>query len=89
MIVRKSECLPDNTFADHTGNMIVEGIPRAVQRPQPESDVTVAAFTCHADDEVERLVHIVGLNASDYLTAGEAVELARALDAAADELAPG
>jgi hypothetical protein len=87
MIVRKSECLPDNTFADHTGNMIVEGIPRAVQRPEPESDVVVAAYTCHADDGVERLVRVDGLDPTDYLTSVEARALARALDAAVDELA--
>jgi hypothetical protein len=66
--------------------MIVEGMPRTIQRPRPDGDVTVAAFCCHADNEIERLVRIVGLDPTDYLTGGEAVALARALDAAADEL---
>jgi hypothetical protein len=67
--------------------MIVEGMPRTIARPAPDTDVTVAAFCCHADDETERLVRVDGLDASDYLTGGEAVALARALDAAVDELA--
>lgn len=67
--------------------MIVEGTARAVQRPGPDSDVTVAAFTCHADDgEVERLVRVDGLNRTDYLTAGEALALADALTAAVNEV---
>jgi hypothetical protein len=67
--------------------MIIEGMSRAVVRPEPDSDVVVAAFTCRADDEVERLVRVDGLDPNDYLTAGEARALARALDAAVDELA--
>jgi hypothetical protein len=66
--------------------MIVEGMPRTITRPPPESDVVVAAVACRADNETERLVRVDGLDASDYLTGGEAVALARALDAAADEL---
>ncbi|MGO9155340.1 hypothetical protein [Mycobacterium sp.] len=66
--------------------MIIEGMPRAVVRPGPDSDVVVAAFTCHADGEVEQLIRIAGLDACDYLTSGEASALARALAAASDEL---
>lgn len=68
--------------------MIIEGTSRAVQRPEPDGDVTVAAFTCHADGEVERLIRVVGLDRTDYLTSAEALALAGALIAASDELAP-
>ena len=68
--------------------MIIEGTSRTVQRPRPDSNVTVAAFTCHADGEVERLVRIDGLEHTDYLTGAEALKLAGALIAASDELAP-
>jgi hypothetical protein len=67
--------------------MIVEGMPRTITRPPPESDVTVTAFCCHTEGETERLVRVDGLDACDYLTGAEARALARALDAAVDELA--
>ncbi len=78
-----------NTFPDDTGAMttIVEGFSWVVERPRPGSDVAVAAFTCHADGEVERLVRVVGLDRTDYMQLTEARALARALDAAANQLA--
>lgn len=66
---------------------MVEGLSWVVERPRPESDVTVAAFTCHADGEVERLIRVDGLDRTDFLTSTEATALARALTAAVDELA--
>jgi hypothetical protein len=68
--------------------MIVEGTPRTITRPPPDGDVTVAAFTCRADDGTERLIRVDGLDRCDYLNAREALALAGALIAASDELAP-
>lgn len=58
-----------NTFPDDTGatTSMVEGFSWVVERPRPESDVIVAAFTCHADGEVERLVRVDGLDRTDYM----------------------
>jgi hypothetical protein len=70
--------------------MIVEGMPHTITRPRPESNVTVAAFTCHAEGEVERLIRVTGFEPCDYLLPVEALAMARALVAASgDELAPG
>lgn len=69
--------------------MITEGTSHTITRPGPEIDVTVAAFICHAEDEIEHLVRVTGLDPTDYLTSGEALALAGALTAAAaGELAP-
>ena len=70
--------------------MIFEGISRTIKRPPADGDVTVAAYICRVEGEIDRLVRIGGLDGCDYLQPMEARALARALDAVADELAaPG
>jgi hypothetical protein len=59
---------------------------QTVERPRPNSSITVSPFS---GDE-ERLVRIVGLDTTDYVTPAEALALAGALVAASssdDELA--
>jgi hypothetical protein len=59
---------------------------QTVERPRPNSSITVSPFS----GEDERLVRIVGLDPTDYVTPVEAVALAGALVAASssdDELA--
>jgi hypothetical protein len=57
---------------------------RTIKRSRPNSDITVTAFASNHDDE--HLVRVAGFNSTDYLTTTEAHRLARALDAAADEV---
>ncbi len=54
-----------------------------VERPRPDSDVVLTAPSRNAAS----MVSVDGLDPTDYLTAAEATALARALDAAVDELA--
>jgi hypothetical protein len=61
----------------------VEGVSRVVKRPRPDSDVVVCAISRDGG-----LVRIDGLAERDYLTTPEALDMARALVAAVDELAP-
>jgi hypothetical protein len=64
---------------------LVEGFSWVVERPQPESDLIVSEVVACSEDG-EELIRIVGLDACDYLTAAEALALARALAAAVNEV---
>ncbi len=66
---------------------LIEGFSWFVQRPAPDSDICVSDVV--SEDGSARWVRVVGLDLpADYLSAAEARELAGALIAAADELAP-
>jgi hypothetical protein len=66
---------------------LVEGFSWIVERPFPNGDVIVSDVV--SDDGSEQLIRVSGLDLpADYLSAAEARELAGALVAAADELAP-
>ncbi|OBJ09670.1 hypothetical protein [Mycobacterium sp. 1465703.0] len=57
-----------------------------VDRPPPNSSISVAPFIGPYDGGEERLVRVAGFGATDYLTSSEARALARALDVVCREV---
>jgi hypothetical protein len=66
---------------------LIEGFSWFVERPGPNSDICVSDVV--SEDGNAQWVRIVGLHLpADYLTSAEALTLAGALTAAADQLTP-
>jgi hypothetical protein len=59
---------------------------RSIVRPRPNNPITVSPFRTGVTGTIEHLVRVGGFDPTEYLTPAEALQLARALDAAADEL---